>query len=246
MTRRGLVGGVAASAVLTIGSSSAATQSAAIGRPEAPPVPAMVRPMPDVEVVAPPADVVVEGEVPQLSLFHLSGGGFGGKNGNQWLNAYDPLCTAPCRLTLPAGMRRLAVAGADGVPVLGAPIAIPPGPVTLRVGHESKAGTRTAGLITFTGGLIAAPVALVAILYSDGHEECPPNGECRWHSSRTLPAAVVSGGILAVTATLGMIWLLENDTVRFTVVPGHPASALRDRGVKPRDELTGLSIVGNF
>jgi hypothetical protein len=206
-------------------------------------------PTQDVQVIAPRADVQVRSERPGLSLQQRVGGGWmPGYRGARYFNGFAQLCTAPCRLQMPSGVHPLGVGEFDGSATLAEPFTLPPGKSTLYLGYKSNESTRTWGLVTLIGGSTLAPIAMIAIAYSDGYNDCS-SGRCQLRSSRWLPAALVGTGLLIASTTLGLVWMLEGDEATIRLVPGHAAPPTGDARLDQRFDaknLAGLSVVASF
>jgi hypothetical protein len=79
-------------------------------------------------------------------------------------DATRPLCTAPCRLQLPAGAYRFAISE-GGDPTRSDQLTDLRGPTQLSLDYQNRAGLRTAGWVTFgVGAVLGAGLAVPGAL----------------------------------------------------------------------------------
>lgn len=128
-------------------------------------------------------------------------------------DATQPLCTAPCRLTLPAGTYRFALSD-GGEPVRSARLTDVRGPTALHLDYASRSGARAAGWLVFGVGALAGAITALAgtfVAFEDGNDVDLGYG---------LMIGGLGGIIVAGIASLPLVALNDHVAIRGTSLTG--------------------------
>jgi hypothetical protein len=134
---------------------------------------------------------------------------------------HEELCTAPCEVTLPAGVHALALSVQGRPPVESDPVELPPGQWALEGTYDSYAGMRTAGYITMISSLAVGVGLVVAAVVT--HDQIDEPG---------FVPLVTSGVAIALVGTgVGFLLAAKKDEAAIELVRPVDDPAFVARGV---------------
>ena len=216
---------IAAADVVYAGPAESAPAAAPAPVPAPSPVPAQAPAVtpnaneghrPFVTVEGPEAKVQFESTPSTLTLHRRSASaGITGHGGV--ISGYDEICTAPCRVSLPAGTYTFAVSKPSKNAVEAEPVTLPAGTSVLRADYTDRSGLRVGGWVVLIGSL-GVGFGLEVDSFSSGTKTCDDYGYCS--SSMNTTELAVGLGIAAVGFGVGFALLRSPDNVAFTVGAG--------------------------
>lgn len=183
-------------------------------------------PKPYVTVYAKRAKLQLESKPEGLTFYREAASAEGTGSGSA--AGYERLCTAPCKIALPAGTETLAISDADGVPRKARPVTLRPTDTVVRGYFESRSSERTFGWI-----LLAATVGASGYLVYDSFktEQLCGNSVCVEASS--VSAGELAAGLIVLGAGIPV-------GIYFGVLPDKAHVEVAARPAR------GVSLTGSF
>jgi hypothetical protein len=134
---------------------------------------------------------------------------------------YQRLCTAPCKVNLPAGTAVLSLGEPNDPNSKGViSVVIPAGSSRLVGTFKSRAGVRAAGWVLAVGSLVAG-TAMVVLSYGD-EQRCSYGGYC-YEISDTDYVLLAAGTAVATVGLIAGIWIaLTPNVTKAQIVPETP------------------------
>jgi len=177
---------------------------------------------PLVTVEGPEARIQFESTPASVTLHRRSSSaGLAGMRGGFMISGYDEICTAPCRVSLPAGTYTFAGSKPRGRAVEADPVTLPSGTSILHATYHDHSSTRVMGVLVMVAS-IAGGLALEYDGFSNGPQTCDEFNICS-RSANTTEIAAGLGVALAGTI-VGYVILRIPDKIEFTVGPGADAA----------------------
>jgi hypothetical protein len=191
---------------------------------------------PLVTVQGPEAKVQFESTPSGITLHRRSASaGIAGGRGEALISGYDEICTAPCRVALPAGTYTFAASEPKGRAVEADPLTLPAGESVLHGTYQSHSKERVLGVVLIVAGAVTG-AALAIHSMASGPETCV-GGYCSKQGNQTeltVSLVIVGAGGLA-----GFLLMRTRDKVEFTVGPG--AGAARMLGGRAGESALGAA-----
>lgn len=145
---------------------------------------------------------------------------------------YDRLCTTPCDITIPAGTESLALSVPGKEPVDAEPVTFPAGQSRVVGALESRQGTRVAGYLVGTVGIVGGlALTLVGALKGTG-DAGRGSG-----TGASTPLIIAGCGLMLGGGIVGGILVRQRD--RATVTVG-------SNQLEPLPSVTGLAFSGTL
>lgn len=236
----------------------AADRPASAPAPAPAPAPTPAQPQgegakPMVTLHANEASLHVVANRPGITVYRKSGAAVArGPGGTAVATGYDTVCTAPCDVSMPAGIHDFAVARGDGTPVEAGQLQLPEGSSRLVADYKSRTGLRVAGWIIFGSSLFIGGYLIATDHYDEANCDSY-TGDCTTDTKTDSTKEAVGILVLGAGGVTGLVMALTGDKSTVTVIPleqalsPHPSFANPglDRGVA---SLTapGLGVSAHF
>lgn len=170
------------------------------------------------------ADLQLSSEPSNVTFHRQSGSAIAvGARGAAVAVAYDRLCTAPCKVSLPAGTERFALSRGNEFPIFAEPVEIPPGPSQLVGSFKSRSGVRIAGWVVAVGSLVGGSVLIYTSF--ETKQSCS-SGPSSCYDSHELKIGTFLGGIgvLGLGTAVGLVMAMTRDVAQVDVKPAQAAT----------------------
>ena len=169
------------------------------------------------------------------------------------VESYSEICTAPCRVSLPAGSYNFGGSVKDRTATSSDAVTLPAGESVLHAEYTDNRGLRIGGVVLLSVGVLGGTLLATDALI--GHSgPCDEFGYCPQQTNSTELA--LGSAALAVGLIGGLVLIAQHDKLAFTVSPGAaaPPRALghgfgptdRNASASVASELSGLHVTAVF
>jgi hypothetical protein len=169
------------------------------------------------------ADLQLTSEPEGVTFHRQSGSAVAvGARGAAVAIAFDRLCTAPCKVSLPAGTETFALSRAGEFPIFAEPVTVPAGPSQVVGSFKSRSGVRVAGWVIAVGSVVGGGV----LIYSSfgTKRECSSGpSSCYDSLDLNLGTFLAGTGLLGLGTAVGLVMAVTRDVAQVDVKPGQAA-----------------------
>ncbi|HVY25586.1 MAG TPA: hypothetical protein VHB79_03515 [Polyangiaceae bacterium] len=160
-----------------------------------------------------------------------------GGGGSAYATGYERMCTAPCKVSLPAGTETFALSRDGDPPLAGDPVQLPAGDAQLRGSISSRGGVRLAGWLSMIGGVVGG--AALALTSTSKGQTCS-FGTCVESTEVNVGQLAAGIAMFGVGLGVGVVLVRIPDAASVEV---ESASATPGRSLAG---ARGVALTGHF
>jgi hypothetical protein len=129
---------------------------------------------------------------------------------------YKEICTAPCKVSLPAGSHTFGVSQPGQPPVEAPGVTLPAGTADVKATYTDNSGVRIAGWIVGGVSVVVGGIVMVAAIGSE--KVCPAGSSSCFDSTKLNTGVFIAGaGIMGIGAGVGVLMTRVRDSAEVDV-----------------------------